>query len=55
MGRRHLSPVVRSYWYLTAVTYQAPNALASKLTGYVNTLASFGGGKVGEFALMHLA
>ena len=36
---------------LTAVTYQAPDALASKLTGYADKLANFGGGKVGEFAV----
>ena len=36
---------------LTAVTYQAPDALASKLTGYVDKLANFSGGQVGEVAV----
>ena len=36
---------------LTAPTYQAPEALASKLAGYVDKLAEFQGGKVANVAI----
>jgi RHS repeat-associated protein len=36
---------------LRAATYQAPDALASKLTGYVDKLEGFSGGRVGDVAV----